>query len=224
METQRTKELDWGRQLELIPPEKLQFPVIIIGAGGIGSPCAVALAKMGCGNLTIWDFDIVEEHNIANQFYPVEAVGQPKVEALSAVVESFGGVRPQAVPKAFTAEERASGVVCACVDTLEARKQIWEAVRYKPAVSLYIDGRLGAETGIVYTIRPCDIEGVRFYEQTLHPDEESLEAPCTARATIYSPLFMAALIANQVKKYALEEALCREIIFDLKNLTLLTAR
>lgn len=213
----RTKELNWMRQLGLVPPGKLQFPITIIGAGGIGSPCAVALAKMGCSNLTIWDFDTVEEHNIANQFYPTDAVGKLKIEALSAVVESFGGLRPHIVSKAFTAEERVSGVVCACVDTMEARRQIWQAVRLKPAVSLYLDARVAGEVGMLYTIRPCDIHHVRFYEETLHSDEEALDLPCTERSVIYNGLFVAALVASQIKKYALEQELYEEIVFDLRN-------
>lgn len=218
----RTKELDWLRQLGVIPPEKLQFPITLIGAGGIGSPCAIALAKMGCSNLTIWDFDIVEKHNIANQFYPIDAVGKLKVEALSAVVEGFGGLRPHVVPQAFTAEECVSGVVCACVDTMEARGQIWQSVRLKPAVSLYLDARVAGEMGVLYTIRPCDIHQIRFYEQTLHSDEEALDLPCTERSIIYNGFFVAALMASQIKKYALDQELHNEIVFDLKNTVVLS--
>lgn len=220
----RTKELNWMRQLGLVPPEKLQFPITFIGAGGIGSPCTVALAKMGCSNLTIWDFDTVEEHNIANQFYPTNAVGQLKVEALSAVVESFGGLQPHVVPKAFTAGECISGVVCACVDTMEARRQIWQAVRLKPAVSLYLDARVAGEIGVLYTIRPCDIHQIRFYEGTLHSDEEALDLPCTERSVIYNGLFVAALVASQIKKYALDQELYDEIVFDLKNTVVLSRK
>jgi hypothetical protein len=218
----RTKELDWLRQLGVIPPEKLQFPITLVGAGGIGSPCAIALAKMGCSNLTIWDFDTVEEHNIANQLYPIDAVGKLKVEALSAVVEGFGGLRPQVVPKAFAAEERVSGVVCACVDTMEARRQIWQAVRFKPAVSLYLDARVAGEIGVLYTVKPCDIHQVRFYEQTLYSDEEALDLPCTERSIIYNGFFVAALMVSQIKKHALDQELHDEIIFDLRNIVVLS--
>jgi hypothetical protein len=177
---------------------------------------------MGCSNLTIWDFDTVEEHNIANQLYPIDAVGKLKVEALSAVVEGFGGLRPQVVPKAFAAEERVSGVVCACVDTMEARRQIWQAVRFKPAVSLYLDARVAGEIGVLYTVKPCDIHQVRFYEQTLYSDEEALDLPCTERSIIYNGFFVAALMVSQIKKHALDQELHDEIIFDLRNIVVLS--
>jgi hypothetical protein len=220
----RVHELDWTRQHDLIPQEKLQFPITLIGAGGINSPTALALAKMGCDDITVYDFDAVDDVNIANQFYPLSSVGKPKVEALALVLEEFAGVKPQIICGPFTGEERLKGCIISGVDTMKARMTIWRAVRYKPAISLYIDARLGAEIGMIYSIRPCDIDEVRFYEETLHSEEESFEALCTARATIYSPLFMAALITNQVKKHALEETLCREIIFDLKNVTLLASQ
>lgn len=224
MKKMRTQELDWTRQLSLINPERLQFPITVIGAGGIGSPTALALAKMGCGDLSIWDFDRVEEHNIANQFYPLDAVGKLKVEALTSVVETFAGLQPRIVPRAFTTEERISGVVCACVDTMEARTDIWNAVRFKPAVPLYLDARVAGEIGMLYTIRPCDIHAVRFYEQTLHSDEEAIDLPCTGRSVIYNGFFVAALIAAQIKSYALQKDVYSEIIFDLQNMTVLSRK
>jgi hypothetical protein len=194
----------------------------VIGAGAVGAAACVALTKMGCSNLTVWDFDSVSEVNIANQFYPLDAVGKLKVEALAQVVEQFAGVKIQTVPRAFTGEERLAGVVIAAVDTMEeGRATIWRAVRFQPAVSLLLDTRLGGEVGMVYSIRPCDLDDVRFYESTLHSDEEAFAAPCTARGVIYNTLFIAGLVANQIKKFALGEPLSREIIFDLKNLSLL---
>ena len=71
------------RQLDILPPEKLQFPIVVIGAGAIGSAAVVTLAKMGCGNMTIWDHDMLEEHNVSNQLCHLDAIGKPKAEALA---------------------------------------------------------------------------------------------------------------------------------------------
>lgn len=54
----------------------------IAGAGGLGSNCAMLLARSGVKNFTIADFDVVEASNLNRQFYFPEDVGQPKVEAL----------------------------------------------------------------------------------------------------------------------------------------------
>lgn len=53
--------------------------VLIIGAGGLGSPAALYLAAAGVGTLGLADHDRVEEHNLQRQLLHTTAtVGQPK--------------------------------------------------------------------------------------------------------------------------------------------------
>ncbi|RLD58188.1 MAG: sulfur carrier protein ThiS adenylyltransferase ThiF [Bacteroidetes bacterium] len=54
----------------------------IAGAGGLGSNCAVALARIGIENLVIADFDIVSEGNLNRQYFFYEQIGEKKVVAL----------------------------------------------------------------------------------------------------------------------------------------------
>ncbi len=54
----------------------------IAGAGGLGSNCAMALARIGIGELVIVDFDRIEESNLNRQYYFTEQVGMKKVLAL----------------------------------------------------------------------------------------------------------------------------------------------
>lgn len=54
----------------------------IAGAGGIGSNCAQYLARCGFKHFLIVDFDLVETSNLNRQFYFLNQVGKPKVEAL----------------------------------------------------------------------------------------------------------------------------------------------
>lgn len=54
----------------------------IAGAGGLGSNCAVALARVGVGNLIIADFDILSKDNLNRQYYFNNQIGQKKVFAL----------------------------------------------------------------------------------------------------------------------------------------------
>ena len=64
----------------------------IAGAGGLGSTCAVSLARAGILNLVIADFDIVTEANLDRQYYFLDQVGRYKVDALS---ENIGRVDPR---------------------------------------------------------------------------------------------------------------------------------
>ncbi|MDA3902895.1 MAG: sulfur carrier protein ThiS adenylyltransferase ThiF [Desulfuromusa sp.] len=54
----------------------------IAGAGGLGSHVAIALARVGIGQLNIADFDIVEPSNLNRQQYFIDQIGMPKVHAL----------------------------------------------------------------------------------------------------------------------------------------------
>ena len=59
-----------------------RFRVGIAGAGGLGSNCAVALARCGIGTLVIADFDIVEQNNLNRQYFFTDQIGVMKVIAL----------------------------------------------------------------------------------------------------------------------------------------------
>lgn len=56
--------------------------ILVVGAGGLGSPAALYLAAAGVGTLGIADFDHVERHNLQRQLLHDEgAVGEPKVDS-----------------------------------------------------------------------------------------------------------------------------------------------
>jgi molybdopterin/thiamine biosynthesis adenylyltransferase/rhodanese-related sulfurtransferase len=56
--------------------------VLVIGAGGLGSPAALYLAAAGVGTLGIADFDRVEEHNLQRQLlHDTASVGQFKTDS-----------------------------------------------------------------------------------------------------------------------------------------------
>lgn len=54
----------------------------IAGCGGLGSNCAVALARTGLHSLILVDFDVVTVGNLNRQYYFLDQVGMKKVNAL----------------------------------------------------------------------------------------------------------------------------------------------
>jgi sulfur carrier protein ThiS adenylyltransferase len=54
----------------------------IAGCGGLGSNCAVALARIGVGTLVIADYDLVSPGNLNRQYYFRDQVGMKKTEML----------------------------------------------------------------------------------------------------------------------------------------------
>lgn len=60
----------------------LNAKVLIIGAGGLGAPCALYLAGAGIGRLGIVDSDKVELNNLQRQIiHNIQNIGKPKVES-----------------------------------------------------------------------------------------------------------------------------------------------
>ncbi len=68
----------------------LDSKVLLIGAGGLGSPAAYYLAAAGIGNLGLVDHDIVDRSNLQRQILHTEArVGMPKVESAKIALEAL---------------------------------------------------------------------------------------------------------------------------------------
>ena len=58
----------------------------IAGCGGLGSNCAVALARVGVGRLVVADFDKVDLSNLNRQYFFADQVGKAKVIALKEII------------------------------------------------------------------------------------------------------------------------------------------
>ncbi len=68
----------------------LNAKVLLIGAGGLGSPAALYLAAAGVGTLGIVDDDLVDESNLQRQvIHNTERVGTPKTESARKTIEAL---------------------------------------------------------------------------------------------------------------------------------------
>ena len=56
--------------------------MLLIGAGGLGSPSSLYLAAAGVGTLGIVDADIVDDSNLQRQIvHSTNTLGEPKVDS-----------------------------------------------------------------------------------------------------------------------------------------------
>jgi molybdopterin/thiamine biosynthesis adenylyltransferase len=68
----------------------LDARVLLIGAGGLGSPAAFYLAAAGVGTLGIIDADVVDESNLQRQIlHTTERIGQYKAESARATIKAL---------------------------------------------------------------------------------------------------------------------------------------
>ena len=62
--------------------------VLVGGAGGIGSWTSLLLSRAGFKPI-VYDFDTLEEGNLAGQLYPKSLINKPKVDALQSIIRDF---------------------------------------------------------------------------------------------------------------------------------------
>lgn len=204
------------RQQDLIDLNKLQeTTVAVIGVGAIGRQVALQLAAMGVKHLTLIDFDTVDEHNLPNQGFRENQLGCYKVEATAEDCKALNkDIELTIINAAYTPRkhQNCADVVFSCVDSIPVRKAIFEHNNFK----LFIDGRMSAEEMRILTINtPIDRHN---YESSLQGP--FLEAPCTAKSTIYCANVAAGIMVQQFTKWLREFPLENDIRFSLFSNTL----
>jgi sulfur-carrier protein adenylyltransferase/sulfurtransferase len=68
----------------------LDSKVLLIGAGGLGSPASLYLAAAGVGRIGIVDADVVDESNLQRQIvHSTERIGEAKVDSARRTIEAL---------------------------------------------------------------------------------------------------------------------------------------
>src|SRR3989442_1292815 len=86
----RSGDVQIGEVRETGQQKLLHSKVLLIGAGGLGSPAALYLASAGVGTLGIVDSDIVDLTNLQRQIlHSTDRIGEPKVESARQTLEAL---------------------------------------------------------------------------------------------------------------------------------------
>lgn len=218
-----TVEERYSRHWDVLDVPRLStLPIRIIGAGSVGSFTCLSLSKMGAKNLKVWDDDMVTEHNISNQFYRLEDVGEYKVDALQNMIMSMEGVAIETVNDLYDGTSDCNGIIIVAVDNMLARKRIWERVEGNRDVSLFIDPRMSGQVARFFSVNPMS---PGKYEETLYTDDESVEERCTTRTILYNVLGIASYISKMIENWMKNgEDGCHEVILDYATFTLMASK
>jgi len=165
--------------------------VLIIGAGGLGSPVALYLGSAGVGHITVVDDDTVDMTNLQRQVaHTIDRVGSPKVSSIQAAIARLNpGVKVAAIQQradvALLGQLVADAdVVLDCCDNFATRHAINAAcvAHQKPLVSgaaIRFDGQVS-----VYDVRdalsPC--------YACIFPPEVTFEETRCATMGVFAPL------------------------------------
>ena len=164
---------------------------LIVGAGGLGSPCAYYLASAGVGTITLADADTVDLTNLQRQIlHTTASIGRPKVDSGR---DTLARINPEVQIVALNerlagaALERAvesADIVLDCCDNFATRHAVNRAcVRFKkPLVSgagIRFDGQLA-----VFDVRSADSPCYAC----LFPEGEAPEEIRCAIMGVFAPL------------------------------------
>lgn len=206
-----------SQQSELFNPHAAR-PITVIGAGSVGSQLVLQLARIGCTDITVYDGDHVESHNIPASAFEPNDLSMLKVVALAAHVRRQTGIEIKAIPRMYAGEKLRTTVV-ACVDTMEARMMIWERVKNNPLVDVFVDTRMAAELLAVYVIRPCKKEHVSHYDLRLYPTSEAMPNLCGRHGIVYGTAVAASIACRAVAASWSGEQIRPEVVITMSNIT-----
>lgn len=176
--------MDLSKSYEYFQPDQIDGRVHIIGCGSVGSTLAENLARCGVTKFTLWDFDLVEPHNIVNQIFRLQDVNRPKTEALLDILcEINPDIRDETRLKSKGWNgEQLSGFVFLCVDNIELRKKIVEQHMDNLNVRAMFDFRTRLEDAQHYAADWSDPQMKEDFYNTMNftHDEAAEETPTSA--------------------------------------------
>jgi molybdopterin/thiamine biosynthesis adenylyltransferase len=163
--------------------------VVLVGAGGIGAPAAIALAAAGVTELEVADDDRVDLTNLHRQILFEEAdVGGSKLDALRAAISRrFAGVsvKPipvRALPETAAGIVRGASVVIDATDNFASRFLLADACRLARVPVVH-----AAAVRLSATVMAAGPEGRPCY-RCLFEDVPTGDAPDCASAGVLGPV------------------------------------
>jgi len=203
----------YSRQQDIVPQDRIaNAKATVIGVGAIGRQVALQLAAIGVPWLQLVDFDTVEISNLASQGYLEQDLGKKKIAATADLVSQINtNIEVIEFDQRFRRTMDIGNTVFCCVDSIEIRKLIWEAVKDK--VRFFTDGRMSAE--VIRVLTAADSQSREHYPSTLFNSSEAYAGSCTAKTTIYCANIAAGLMIAQFTKYLRIIPVDRDIQFNV---------
>lgn len=166
-------------------PTKVDGRCHIIGCGSVGSTVAELLVRLGITDISLYDFDTVSAHNLANQMFNNDDIGRPKVEA---VADMLCRINPEVkdtlklFSEGWTEKCRLGGYVFLCVDNIDLRREIVTKNRFNQAIKAMFDFRTRLEDAQHYAADWGDVATIDNLIKSMDFSHEEAKAstPVTA--------------------------------------------
>lgn len=191
--------MDMSKFYEVFQPEKCKETIHIIGCGAVGSTIAELLVRMGLTKFTLYDFDIVMPHNIANQMFRAVDIGKKKTDALEDILKE---INPEVeITKVDKYDgQKLNGYVFMAVDKISVRRQIVEDNMMNPYIKAVFDTRISLFDAQGYAARWNNYSEKKNLLNSMNFTDEEADAltPVSACNTTLSVAPTVRLICNYV--------------------------
>lgn len=177
------------------PWYKPGIPIIIGGAGGIGSWLAMSLARQEC-ELYVYDYDTIDETNMGGQHFTSNDIDKPKVQAVVEQARAYSrNLNVHPMNERYTKDTLSNPIVFSAFDNMEARKIMFEnwLENNSDPESIFIDGRLLAESFKVFAVTP---KNAKKYKDYLWDDTEIPDVECSYKATTHCSMLIAGMMTS----------------------------
>lgn len=142
--------MNLSKSFDFFNPDEFTDRIHIIGCGSVGSTVAELLIRFGLKNISLYDFDVVEDRNLVNQMFTGDDLYKPKVEC---VANNLIHIVPEEDRKDLAESlelfkdgwqgEKLYGYVFLCVDNIELRKKIVTENKFNDSIKAFFDFRTG---------------------------------------------------------------------------------
>ncbi len=220
--------MDLSKSRDVFDPVNIEDDeVVIIGCGAIGSTVALMLTRMGVDHFTLYDMDTVSTHNLANQNFMFNDIGELKTIATKKHILE---INPDAMVKTKKeyVDQRLEGYVFLAVDDIELRQKICKLNINNPNIKFVFDFRMGLYNAQHYAADWSDdkskaqlLESMNF----THAEAEvnTPTSPCgTTLNVITTVMSVVALGCTQFIKAVNDKPISQMLIVDTLNASILT--
>lgn len=176
--------MNLNKSYEFFQPEMCKERIHIIGCGAVGSTIAENLVRLGLTNISLYDFDTVESHNIANQMFRETDIGKLKTEALREILLDINPDLDEGLRLINTGwtGQKLSGYIFLCVDSIELRREIAEQYKTSAHIKAMFDFRIRLEDAQHYAADWSNAEMIKDFIASMQfsHDEAAEETPRSA--------------------------------------------
>jgi molybdopterin/thiamine biosynthesis adenylyltransferase len=196
-----SNQIDISRSSSVYTPNIDHPHINLIGVGATGSHIWDNLVCLGYQNMTCYDFDDVEEHNLNNQTYLEGHIGIAKVAALDRLTKmKHGSADYSYIAEKVTPEmiKEMEGIVILAIDTMSGRKELGDAIKSNSKIKFFVESRIASRHCHVYNFpNAAYVDWANWFNTLIDDNDPRIEvSACGGSISVKPTITLAASLVT----------------------------